>query len=225
MHARYVRIDEQVMAAVAAESITTDLLQFTVFNGCMIPDVGFEREYFRRMLDARADALAHALAQGLQHDRIDFASCETTLRAALQRHMSTFVLELKPPGDNRTNLPSSLAAILVNYKATALLLARSVEERKQLLDTGDFVPPVRVAAPLPPRCLARMHARIRATQRARADVAFFAHVLRMCLVPRRILPTLHAWLGCVCRAGGTRQAACRRGSARCCRSWVTTTSH
>ena len=143
------------MAAVAAESIKSDLLQFTIFFEGMIPDVGFELEYFRRMVDARADALA----QGLQHDRIDFASCETTLRAALQQHMSSMVLELKPPGDNRTNLPGSMAGILANYKATALLLARSAEERKQLLDTGDFVPPVRVAAPLPPpRCRARTHA-------------------------------------------------------------------
>ena len=140
--------------AAAAETLTMNLLQFTTLYSCLIPDVGFELEFFRRMVDARADALA----QGLQHDRIDFASCETTLRAALQRDMSSLVLELKPPGDDRTNLPVSLAGIIANYKATALLLARSVEERKQLLDTGDFVPPVRVAAPLPPP-LPRAHAR------------------------------------------------------------------
>ena len=82
------------MAAVAAESIKSDLLQFTIFFEGMIPDVGFEIEYFRRMLDARADALA----QGLQQDRIDFASCETTLRQALQQIIAGIVLELKPPG-------------------------------------------------------------------------------------------------------------------------------
>ena len=80
--------------AAAAETLTMNLLQFTTLYSCLIPDVGFELEYFRRMVDARADALA----QGLQHDRIDFASCETTLRQALQQIIAGIVLELKPPG-------------------------------------------------------------------------------------------------------------------------------
>ena len=147
VHARYKEINKQVLAMEDLRSIATDLLlSASPFSG-MVPDAGFEIEDLRHIVDARANALA----QALQQDRIDFASCETTLRAAWQQLMPSFVLELKPPGDDRTSYPCSLVGLNVSFKAVALLLTRSAEERRQLLDTNDFVPPVRAPPPLP-RC-------------------------------------------------------------------------
>ena len=156
MHARYKDINKQLLALEDLRSIANDLMCSNAWATPMVADAGFEIEDFRHILGSRADALA----QALQQDRLDFASCETTLRAAWQQLLPSFFLELKPevPGDE-TSAPFSLVSILVNFKAVALLLTRSAEERKQLLDTGDFVPPVSVAAPLPPRCLARTHPR------------------------------------------------------------------
>ena len=172
------------------------LLISTCFNSAVVADVGFEIEDCRRILDARADALAQALEQ----DRIHFASCETTMRAAFQLLMRPYLLELKLPGDDRNSTPGSLLVLLVNFKAVSLLLTRSAEERQQLLDTGDFVPPVRVAAPscthacMHARTHARRHQRAR-PQRARADVAFFPRVLRT-----RVLPQDPTELACRCGA-------------------------
>ena len=145
LHARHKEIHEQVLALEDLRPVALDLWNSNVFQAA-IPDAGFEIEECRRMLDALADALA----QGLQQERIDFASCDTTVRAAMQELVPNFVLELKPPGDDRTFAPFSVVGYLVNFKAVTLLLARSAEERKQLLDTGDFVPPVRGAAPSSP---------------------------------------------------------------------------
>ena len=46
----------------------------------------------------------------------------------------------------------------VDFKAVTLLLTRSAEERQQVLNTGDFVPPVRGAAlPRPPPTPPALH--------------------------------------------------------------------
>ena len=141
MHARYKDINKQLLALQDLRSIANDLMCSNAWATPMVADAGFEIEDFRHILGSRADALA----QALQQDRLDFASCETTLRAAWQLLMPTLVLELKPevPGDDRTSAPASLVSLLVNFKAATLLLTRSAEERQQVLDTGDFVPPVR----------------------------------------------------------------------------------
>ena len=87
------------------------MLSTTLFNP-MVADAGFaEVEDYRCILDARADALAKAL----QQDRIDFASCETTLRAAYQLLMPTFLLELKSPGGPSCHTLFASRPVLVSH--------------------------------------------------------------------------------------------------------------